>query len=145
MGRPSFIISPQSLGSMPKSTRASSRPSRAHQAENTHYLSLICREVHRLVVFPALYAPRFETGYQVIAGAALRHLVHDLAAYHELYELALADLGNWQRRHAVTVPEHRYPVAYLEYLLHAVGDIHDADALALQFLDKLEQGPHLAL
>ena len=55
-----------------------------------------------------------------------------LVAYHEADDLRRADLFLVEHLYELPVPEDGHPVGQGVHLLHAVGDVQDADALVLQ-------------
>ena len=139
--RPSSRMSPESTRSAPISARASSvRP--APTSPYTPRISPLCRVKLMSSSTPLRFRPRTSsTGIGPSAGpcpAAGLALV-DLAADQHLDEGAAVDVPDRLGAHELAVAQHGDPVADLEDLLQAVGDVDDPPPLGLQGGDDLEQ------
>ena len=58
---------------------------------------------------------------------------------YERYDLSSVDIGGGEGSHASSVPQDRYTVDKPRDLVQSVADIDDADLLALELADQIEQ------
>ena len=118
---------------------------RAHEPGEAHHLA--APHVDRDVVHEVLGGDEVLDLQQGLGRVALdvrKDLVDD-AAGHQLHELLVGGFLDGDRVDVHAVAQHGDAVADPLDLVHAVGDVDDADAFGLDLLDQLEQPVGLAL
>ncbi len=112
---------------------------RAHEACEPEDLAALEIEAHGGENAPAVQVADLEDRLRLRLAGARRELVFQRTPHHHRYDAVHRGLGEGAAAGAPAVAQHGHPVHDLRHLVEAVGDIDDAHAAGLEFVDDLEQ------